>query len=75
MSDTELIDFLESLFDGKFRNSLFIGHDLPTFGDSRQMINLDIRSQISCVHRAKTVRGAIKLAIEESKSREDEVHV
>jgi hypothetical protein len=39
------------------------------------MINLDIRSQISCVHRAKTVRGAIKLAIKESKAREEESHV
>jgi hypothetical protein len=75
MSDTQLLDFLESLFSGKFRNSLFIGHDLPTFGDSHQMINLDIRSQIECVHRAKTVRGAIKLAIKEAKAREDESHV
>jgi len=75
MSDTQLLDYLESLFAGKFRNSLFIGHDLPTFGDSRQMINLDIRSQISCVHRAKTVRGAIKLAIQEAAARKEDENV
>jgi hypothetical protein len=72
MTDTQLLDFLEALFTGKFRNSLFIGHDLPTFGDSQQMVNLDIRSQLSCIHRAKTVRGAIKLAIEEDAARKEE---
>ena len=64
MSDTELLDYLESLFTGKFRNSLFIAHDLPTFAGTRQMINMDIRNQSGVVHRAKTVRGAIKLAME-----------
>lgn len=64
MTDTELLDYLESLFAGKFRNSLFIAHDLPTFPGGRQMINMDIRNQAGVVHRAKTVRGAIKLAME-----------
>jgi len=72
MSDTQLLDFLESLFTGKFRESLFFAHDLQTFSGVRQMINLDIRSQSGCVHRAGTVRGAIKLAIEEAAARKEE---
>jgi hypothetical protein len=69
MTDTELLDYLESLFAGKFRNSLFISHEPSDFTE-RRMLTLDIRDQHAVVHRAKTVRGAIKLAME---WKEDEV--
>lgn len=67
MNDTELLDFLEAQFTGKLRNSIFIAHERDVIPGCRRMINMDMRSQPGVVHRAKTVRGAIKLAIQHAK--------
>ena len=70
MSDTELLDFLEAQFAGKFRNSIFLAHEREVFPGCKRMINMDMRSQSGVVHRAKTVRGALKLAIEHAADEE-----
>lgn len=56
LSDTELLNFLESLFSGRFRNSVFIGKDI--FGDG---LVLDTRSQCK-IHKATTVRELLQRA-------------
>ena len=70
MSDTELLDFLEAQFAGKFRNSIFLAHEREVFPGCKRMINMDMRSQPNTFHRAKTVRGAIRLAIAHAKDEE-----
>jgi len=54
LSDTELLNFLESLLAGKFRNSFFAANDLFEKG----RINFDIRSQ-NQTHSGKTLREVI----------------
>lgn len=58
--DAKLLRWLESKFAGMFRNSIFWGHDI----DGSEMMNMDLRSQPGVIHRAKTVRGLIRLAME-----------
>jgi hypothetical protein len=60
MNDTELMDWLETQLGSKWKNSIFIGQEI----DGSKMVNLDVRALSGMVFRAKTVRGAIKLAIE-----------
>ena len=57
--DQKLLDWLEERFSGKWRNSIFLAHEVC--GDG--MLIMDIHSNPSVVHRAKTVRGAIRLAM------------
>ncbi len=61
MTDTQLIDWLETQFSGKWRMSIFIAHELGS-----EMVLLERKSDAmqGVIHRAKTVRGAIKLAME-----------
>lgn len=56
LSDTELLNFLESLFSGRFKNSVFICKDI--FGDG---LVLDTRSQCK-LHKATTVRELLQKA-------------
>ena len=56
LSDTELLNFLETLFSGRFRNSVFICKDI--FGDG---LVLDTRSQCK-LHKAMTVRDLLNKA-------------
>jgi hypothetical protein len=56
LSDTQLLNFLETLFSGRFRNSVFICKDI--FGDG---LVLDTRSQCK-VHKATTVRELLQQA-------------
>ena len=60
-TDTELLDWLEAQFTGRFRNSVFICNELSRDG---QMLNMDFKLDHAVVHRAKTVRGLIALAME-----------
>lgn len=60
LADHRALDWMEEQFAGTFRNSVFLGHDI----DGSGMINMDLRSQPSVVHRAKTVRGCIRLAMD-----------
>jgi hypothetical protein len=61
--DRVAMNWLEAKFSGTFRNSIFWGHDI----DGSEMMNLDLRSQPGVIHRAKTVRGLFKLAMEHEK--------
>lgn len=58
--DSKLLDWLETKFDGRWRESIFIAHELGADG----VLVMDSRGQPGVVHRAKTVRGAIRLAMQ-----------
>lgn len=64
MSDTKILEWLESRFTGKWKNSIFIATD--QFGEG--MLVMDERKTAGVVHRAKTIRGLIKLAMEHERS-------